>query len=397
MREFVTERGPWEVANNMLLDQPFSEVAVRYFDAQEPGYMPAIDALAEQVYAQATPAFLANKGAPVLIPIPVAAHHEQGYIGRTLRQYAPQSWKSYHTQLYCNWPKGTDSKRVDATLEAVTTFQSENPDVPVAYFAEEVEPGTPIGRLSKTNWDVGLAALQGSSRMDDVLVLSHNADITKLNIGHIGNMYQAFVAPSELPITLVWPVLTRARSNGILPNMDSVIAWNDFQMIVSGNHFELGAGISARAYMAAGGYQTHLKQAESLDLIRRIHQGAYGPHPGIRTAPDARIVTSARREYYKLEQLKSPDYFWDEEFGTEEGYRTMGVEEFHDLPASMRDSMIHDIAFIGHFAVFDRLVNKGVQQGLLPEHALARARRLLRNVVQNLGGEFPPHYYENRG
>lgn len=384
---YYTPLGEWQVGSDMCVGRPLSEVAEPYFAAQTAEHYDLVAGLAEQLNETATPAFLDCKSPTRITPVPIATHQEYDHIGLSLAQYRTQDVSLGRISLYCNWPKDSNQRDAGRTIDVIRAFQDRYPELPVAYCMRKLKRPQPIGTLRKTAWDVPLFDQRKSRRTDDILMHNHDADITKSNRGHYRLMDAEFRAPALFPITALFPRLRHQRlRGGHLPNMDTVSAWQDWHQTRIGGYFEMGCGISARGYMAAGGINPDLRSGEVIDLIKRMHQGSSARHLSARAVPAARLETSARRLYEKLAIEIPPEDFWDDDFGAFDLYRTQSPDGITDISPEVRDAFIGKIITCRKNALKRVILEEGEKMGLRVDAKFDRWERIMHLAKVILGG-----------
>ncbi|HSX07355.1 MAG TPA: hypothetical protein VLG11_00495 [Candidatus Saccharimonadales bacterium] len=385
---YVTPQGEWQIGSDMRMGRPFREVAEPYFAAQTAEHYDLVADLAEQMRETATPAFLDCKSPTKITPVPVGAHQEYDHIGRSLAQYRTQDVPVGRISLYCNWPKDANQHDASRTIDVIRAFQDKYPDLPVAYCMRMLKHPPTIGEARKTAHDASLFDERQSMRTDDILVFNHDGDITKLNSGHYRLMDTAFRRPAPVPTTLVFPRLRHQRlPGGHLPNMDSVIAWDDWYVTRMGCYYEMGCGVSARGSMAAGGIKPELRRGEILDLIATMHQGKRSGHISAKAVPGAYIETAARHLYALLGAYVSPINFWKGNLSATDVYRVQSPYDVVDIPYSIRDTFIEEIVY-AHEGVLKRVIlEEGDKMGLRDDARFDRWERIMHLAKVAFGGE----------
>lgn len=334
-----------ELRERLALGTPFNEACDEYFrHTSTSGYMDMVGSLYFDAMDNGTPAYEEGEdSASILVPNMVAAHQEYGHIGRTLAQYIPEARGKYprRIMLFCNWPKSADKHRVSQTLEIVTDFQKAHPEVPLSYCARDLSAGTAIGTILKMTVDTTLLGVRHSQRRDDVMIVSHGADIVSLSPNHFDTMYDRFWVPSDVPMIAVKPRVLRERSGGKYPNLDVVMKWSDLNSQRMQAALELGVGMSARGYMMANGPEPARKLGELHDLLYRIapQDQKYLRMPIL--VKGAQLVTSARREWAHVAAGGSPQDFWEAGMEMTEHYRDCVPES--DIGKEARDKAIMKI------------------------------------------------------
>jgi hypothetical protein len=373
---------------------PLGEEVVEYFGTMPLGYQQSLHNAAITVRRNATPAFVEQFDAPMVVAIPIDAEREQpAYITRTLRQYANQvDPPPYRVVLFANYDEEDgDYRPVRKARNAIARFLAENPHVPVSYFEAERPEDATIGGIRKLVSDVAIMPFVASKSPKDALLINHDIDTHSLHPLYLRRMWEAFNRPDRLTTTINSEV-RHARSlewgRARQPNMDMVNAWQDFSVMASGRYYDLGNGVSVRGYCAARGYNPQRLQAETFDVIGRIHEGYTARHRGIYRVPGAYLYTSPRRlntkQFYTAGEIQE---FWVPGDMTEPSstdYRDGPVFTLPDILPVWRDWYIRSFTrgLVTAMAFHIRYQH--------PEHnrseALARARRRMRMAHVAIGG-----------
>jgi hypothetical protein len=358
-----SEFGRWDVASSIQSVSPFRDVVHNHLASLDPEHGNIIARGLLEISRQHI-SDAVHRSPRVMALGAVAAHQEAEYIYPTLKQYARQkSAPPHQVTLFCNWPKGANQTAVGETIDRIDRFRYYHPDVPVRYFTGEVPPDAKIGYIRKLTFGVGLdIAAQGD--VDDVLMMAHDADITALNRLFLARMDRAFRDPTKLVAALTADV-RHERSNGRLPNLDSVVAWFDMNGIASDSMIELGNGFSARAAMEVGDYNPNDDTSETLGIYRRIFQSYSLNHPARIVVRGTRIVSSSRRPYHKLLDGIGPTEFWGTgNFHPTESYRDIDFNTAPDITVDEANDHIRTLA-VGNdgYNVASHLLHRYLAEG----------------------------------
>jgi len=393
---FAGIAGDWELAALMRIGRPLAEVAEPYYDeAYADGTAWRADVLvpaAMMLRHDATPAFQAVEQPEVIVAMPVAAHQEQYTIVKALEQYHRQREAPPHQiVLFCNWPAGVGEAASDATIRNIHRYMDDHPDVPIGMFSAELDCQVTIGALRRLLWDTALFTVQLSKRTDDIIMLNHDADLTYLSPTHLRDMHRALRwSPGQSLTTMAHPRHRHERNPAVLPNMDIVNAWFDLRNQLARSYYEMGVGLSARAYMAAGGFDEEKREGEMLDLVARIHEGQHLGHAGQRRVRSAQLSSSARRLYHSLADDRTIYDLWRGDFSVNDPYRSELPHQLTDIDAETRDSYIAALAIEGTRSIFQVFVERSRTLAGTPDQPdymhWARALRMLRVTQRILGG-----------
>lgn len=337
--------------------------------------------------ALSTPSYHHNTEPDVMALMLVAAHEEMDFLGQALEQYAAQEGApSSRILLYLNWPPGKEHEhKVAHTAWLAREFIRKNPQVPLAFFGTPLPSEAPISSRRKLLWDVALYDIRSSQRTDDVLLLNHDADITYLDPHHFASMRAAFDKRAREPAMAVYPYTHHQTSNGLLPNLDAVVSWYDFENSYFRLPFEAGSGVSARAYMSANGFDVN-NIGEFHSLVDSFYPE--GVRFGQVHVPHAEVRHSARRLYNKLLDGYPTEDFWthDEGFSDRERYRTLSTSDIRDLPLVEAAYHIRRIICHGPNNFFGAVaLDAALEQGSVSA-GLAHARRVMHAGRILLGG-----------
>jgi len=331
-----------ELRERLALGTPFDEAARAYLmTTGTSAYMDLVGDLYWDTLDNCTPEYEEGEGkASILVPNMVAAHQEYGHIGRTLEQYVAEARGEHMRRfmLFCNWPEGADTKRVEQTLETVADFQKKHHEVPISFCARELSAGTAIGTILKMTVDTMLLGVRYSERLDDIMIAAHGADIVRLSPNHLDTLYTAFSAPGTDPMIAVKPRVLRERSNGKFPNLDSVVAWSDLHSERTRSALELGVGMSTRGWMMANGPQVDRRLGELHNLLYRIAPKGQQVMRMPKLVKGTELITSGRREWTHIAEGGSPRTFWEGDMQMSEHYRELEVTQ--DIDHEARDKAI---------------------------------------------------------
>jgi len=388
----------WDIPAKMRLDSPLHEVLAAYTAAQSPGYHQLITDLTNQVVQHANEALrtaLASKKIAQIVQIPVAAAQEKE-LQHTLLHYAHQAdAPNFIVLLSCNWPEGSNMDDVRATIATVQQFQQEYSAVALGFYEIEYAPHIKMGTIQKHIADVAvdllLRAAVSPGPNEDIMLISHAADIVSMSPHYLHSMYDTATKtePGEI-VTWLEGRTSHAPSNGVLPNLDMLIAWYDFRVAQSGG-YELGMAVSLRAYAACGGISGEHISREWTELCRSIHERKTYGHAGQKVAEGAICTVSPRRLHYKLrEEGAELHRMWNkDQFGTEESYRTYTTSE--DILDEVRDQLIRDFMRSHGQALLDLIIDRlQTERGHTKEDARQAALQLLHEAQRTIGDSVDP-------
>lgn len=396
-------QGPesYPVSDVLSSPQPLGTVVCSYIKRMAPSYLEGIGdgGLMLLDEAHSTPAFRNPDEEPRLaVSLPLAADQEMRYIGHTLQQYAAQEIPPpYSLVLFANYLPDANRARVGRTLEIVRQFISSNPRVPVGYVTGELKGEVTIANVRKYVGDLALCFLWGKSTLRDALILNHDADTRWLHPRYLQRMDKKFMSAEGRAAVVHSHVRHSRDPSGRLANMDLVNAWNELSSTVDifNQYYDLGVGLSARAYTAVQGYDVRYLGLETRAVVNAIIEGTDPSWlPIQRRAPGAELVTSARRPYEKLSQGTHPTEFWSEQdfegevFFAPTSYRNRSSSGLQDISAEARDRHIRRIVLDPEMGLLKIFAAEYARRNpsLSDAAAASKARRAVRIAWLRMGG-----------
>lgn len=235
----------------------------------------------------------------------VAAHQEHKNIYDTLVWDYNQELQP-ETILHLNVPAGEDSsdeklaKNLHQTLAEIDRFMSDYPDANVR-FSTSVYRGKPrpIGTIRADLTEMIAWDLKLRGRVDDVLIVSGDADTTRKSKNYYSKMIEIFEQqnPDVIMGNLRWQrvkelpydsaVNSMLRYETFLNNLCSDYASNPHPS-------DANTAFSLTAYLAVGGYDRGAQLGEMLSVVKQIRQ--------------QRLVHGSRASYYaKTVQVRSKE------------------------------------------------------------------------------------------
>lgn len=247
-----------------------------------------------------------SHGMQAMVTIPVAAHEEGQFIGDTLRTYATQrAAPPFGLALSINYPTGADRQQVARTKDAIFDFTDDFPEVPLTYLEKEYTVGTPIGEIRRdiVNATIGGVALYSFGLKPiprTFQIVNADADTRHLSKYYMKGMHEVSARQPYPELTFTYPSIRNSRSNGRFPNMDVVVAWDDFlnhhAERYADSHIAMGLG----TYFAADGYAARSAFGETTELLERSRD-AVGDALSVLFVPNALATVSARHAYAQLQ------------------------------------------------------------------------------------------------
>lgn len=362
-----------------------NELVAEHMARQPAEYRAAVELDVASMEPRATTAFMEARGVQVPVPM-IIATADWRYIGNALKQYRRQPAEpSFSVLGYLNWPEGTTDYQVERARGIVREFIDENEDVPFGYIEHRVPEPISVGGLRRRVNDT-LLSFAAVDHPRDMLVVNHDADLVDTSPNHFGDLYRAFTRRKF--ILSVIPHLRHARTPN-LPNMDKLIEWDEETVWETGEYFDLGPGVSARALLAVNSYDPADTMMETHRLIGRIHaaEPRHWAHPGSVGVRSAVLTVSPRRYYHQYYQGRGPLNIWpkNEPLTPHDEYRELSSAQFDnwpDLPGSIRDRMLREYGA----AILQRAFEWRVELGLSPEQALEISVAGLEKIRHRIGG-----------
>lgn len=346
-------------------------------------YVETIYNLADEATERSTPAFREAESPEILTANFIAAHEEEHYIGAALEQYvgpAMEGAPPQRTILFCNWPKGANLQRVNATLNIIQAFQEAHPEASLGLCTRQLGERTAIGTVVKMAVDTTLYSVRSTLRdQHDILLELNSADIVP---GYYAAMHRTFRMPGVQPRLAFVPRVRREQTDGRFPNLDSVIAWSDLLLEYGECYLEAGLALSARGYMMINGCDPVRRKGEAHNMVTRmtVEETKTVYHK----VEEAELIISARREWAHLRAGGSPHMYWAGGFGMNESYRLNAGAE--DITSDERDRMVHELLYEGFNSIAVVMLAGQLARGASTEAAWAYTSLLLRRATERLGG-----------
>lgn len=343
-----------ELAKNPFVKLDLQTEATRYFGEMQKNQSNKF-ALAESAQASMGESPNDANDLECVVAIPVAGHQEYGNIFHTLEQFATLDLPHDKFEIFLdlNLPgRDTDedfslADSLNLTLNELERFKSEYPDVVVRHFANVYRGAPPlIGDIRADLWNTVGYDLFKRGREKDIMVVSSDADIIRLNKPYLSDMAKTFNSSDADIVTakLRWQQIPglpyTALANRILRYqsfLDDLRDKNATMLHTS----DANTGISLAAYMGVGGYDRSKKLGEMSNLVSRIRyfrqtpdqkeEPTYTPpaNPIELKADNAVLRTNSRRLILAMGRGASPYRAWDQrliKFGSDDSLRTEAMQ-----------------------------------------------------------------------
>jgi hypothetical protein len=374
---------PPEVVRLVNDPRPMDELVAEYMGRQDPAYQAAVAEDVRTMGGRATDAFMEARGVQVPVPMIIAAEEER-YIAHALAQYANQPNSPTFSVLgYLNRPEDAAPHRIANMRGLLDDFIARNPGVPFGYIEGVIDDFSPP-RERRRAADA-LLSFTAADDPSDMLVVPHDADTVALSPNHFGALWHPF-ARHRFVLSVI-PHVTHARTANLL-NMDKVVEWWEESQQATGDYFEPGPGLSARAIMAVDSYNDEDFLGETHGLITRIHgRDARLGIPGSVAVGNAVLTLSPRRFYDRFYQGGGSLQIWstDEPLTAYDDYRRLSSLHFEHWPDTddrRRDDMLRSYGA----AALQRAFDWRVARGMSPGRALRLSRRALEDIRRRIGG-----------
>lgn len=209
--------------------------------------------LAAQLSDNGNDLFL-NEAHVQYVQIPLAAARED-HTEQTLSELAAQvhdAPQSTAAVISFNTPQKLSRagrKQAHHNAEAIDTFMTQHPEVPISYFKTEYQPGTTIGAIRNDIYGAVIHDLRkqyASGDVPDVLMTSWDADTLKATRHYIADTQRRYT-DSDAMAYRSYPILRHARlDNDTFPNANRLLAWYDLipqvNRAVAPAHFTVNLG-----------------------------------------------------------------------------------------------------------------------------------------------------------
>lgn len=220
-----------------------------------------------------------------IVAIPVAADQERANIFATLEQYSSQDLPIQQFEIILHMNFFTDGSMNDQakardsalTLAEIQRFKEAHPSVVVRTMLTIYEDDKPtVGQIRAEMWNTIALDLHKRGRNEDILIISNDADTTKLHRSYMSRLCEEFKVSEADIVTagLRWQMAPNLAHDSLT---NRILRYQMFLDDIRDIHRDVvrtpdgNIGISLATYLAVGGVDPTVQVAEMKHLAQRIH------------------------------------------------------------------------------------------------------------------------------